>query len=878
MTEAHVRLPDVHPVRRASPVLRGNVRAPAEPAHYVRRARLLELLDDTVSAALTLVVAPAGAGKTVLLVGWAAEAACPTAWLSLDDDDVDARTFWSGMIAAVEPLVPGRALDARLVLEHRGALDDVVRQLLDDLEPDANRAVLVVDDIHLVDDDEQLVRSLALFLQHLPRWLHVVLSGRRAPRLPIDRMRARGSLHEVHFPELRFSHDEACALLAMLSPTLTGAEIDAAAERAAGWAAGLQLSALAARSAHAREAVPAPSVESDLLVDDYVWHEVLATEDPEVVDVMVRTSVVERVNAGLAEVLTDRPDAEELLKRADARGLFVTRIGVDGWLAVHPLVRAALLAELARRPNDALQEQHARAARWFEGAGQIPAGLEHWLLADRPRDALRLLGATHTVLYDTGREATTRRVLAAIPASVASADFSSLLDYAWCHFFIDRRRFAAIVDQAEWWAEHNGVSAVQRARLTLLASMAATMTGAWTRGGALARRALHEFGDRWWSDPLGRFSWNMTAREIALGERWNEGAADVREAVLALGRDADRGIALQGTQALGEALAGRPVDALRVAAGVRRVAVVTNMTILRGELAIAEAVAHRELGDRSTAIAELTSLADAPVETVLYCRVLAFLELTAAHLDTGDLDAARTTFERAQVLVAAESFGPDGAEWLARTGTQLALLGGDLADARAWSERIEDPFWHPICRARVLLAGADQAGARDALDAAVPRCVRHEVVLGLLRAGADPDHAAQVGHAAVAAELACRNGMMQTVATEGSDVFALIERAAWRLPVEWLDRVRRASTDRRQGGGRAANRAEEPLTERERDVLRFLPSRLTIREIAEELYVSTNTLKFHLKVIYRKLGVASRAEAADAARRMANIRSTRPPT
>ena len=131
----------------------------------------------------------------------------------------------------------------------------------------------------------------------------------------------------------------------------------------------------------------------------------------------------------------------------------------------------------------------------------------------------------------------------------------------------------------------------------------------------------------------------MVAREVALSERWDDSATVVAEARRALSIDADRRLAFEGVRALGEALAGRPVDALRVAAGVRHAASVTNMTILRTELALAEAVAHRELGDRARALEELTALAAAVVEPVPYGPLMACLELTQAHIDAAP-DAA----------------------------------------------------------------------------------------------------------------------------------------------------------------------------------------------------------------------------------------------
>ena len=205
-------------------------------------------------------------------------------------------------------------------------------------------------------------------------------------------------------------------------------------------------------------------------------------------------------------------------------------------------------------------------------------------------------------------------------------------------------------------------------------------------------RPCTKFGDRWWRDPLGRFAWNGVAREIALTESWGDGADTVRQAGLALSRDPPRRIALEGTRAVGEALAGRPVDALRVAAGVRGAVAVENMTILHAELATAEGLAHREMGDRSRALVELEALAEAPAETTLYCKVLATVELAAAHLDAGDLAAARRSFSQAETLIEKESFGPDGRMWLARTGTRMALSGGDIESGRSWAVQIDDAF------------------------------------------------------------------------------------------------------------------------------------------------------------------------------------------
>ncbi|RIQ18206.1 helix-turn-helix transcriptional regulator, partial [Jiangella rhizosphaerae] len=635
--------------------------------------------------------------------------------------------------------------------------------------------------------------------------------------------------------------------------------------------AGLRLGALAVRAAQARPDAAPPAPDAELMIEDYVLHEVLGAESPAVTTALADIAVVERVNPSLAEALTERPDVGALLLQAEERGLFVTRIDA-GWFEMHALVREVLLTQLARGSPDRLATRHARAARWFTDADEIPLALEHWLRAGLHREALRLLAAKNVELYDTGREATIIRTLTAIPLRVATADLSAMIDYAWCQLLVSRRGFLDAVDRLSWWATqsvHRGKGAANR--LTMFRSIAATMTGDWSTGMSLAKRTLSDAGSGWWRDPVGRFGWNMLARAVALYEGWDDNSDDIREADIAVSGDPESRLALEGTRALGEALAGRPLQAVQVASGIRRSATVANRAVLRAELATAEALAHRELGDRSRALAESTAVAATPLEPVLYCSVLAQLDVTEAHADDGDLDAAHVAFDRARSLAEPDLAGPGGRTMLARVATRLQLAAGDTERARRWSDQIVDPFWRAASDARVLLAEGRPLEAASALEQARPRCVRHDVVRNLLLSRTAGSHEAALKYVAAAAERAAAHGMVQTVASEGSDVVELLERAAWQVPPEWLDRVRRTTVPRRGEAGLVRGTGE-PLTQRERDVLRFLPSRLSLPEIADELYISVNTLKFHVKVIYRKLGVRSRAEAAEIARAMAGLR------
>ncbi len=768
---------------------------PANPEHYVRRPRLIRLLDQAACIPLTMVVAPAGSGKTTLLVDFCDASPLPTAWISLDETDRDGVQLWAAVATALAGLVDGLDVSAS-PLGRQGPPAKAVMALLAALSGDHAASVrLVLDDLHLVDDDDAVMASLSLFLRSMPDWLHVVLLSRRTPRLHIDRLRGRGQLGEVHFAELRFSVEEAEDMLTRLAPFLVADEVATAVHRADGWAAGLQLSALAARLRRAQEGTPSRVGDSELLIADYVWHEVLAGEKRSVVEALLDTSVVTRTNAALASALTGCPDAGALLLEAESRGLFVTRLGTSGWLEVHAVVRAELLAECTKRSPERVSMLHARAATWFESTGDVVSALEHWILAHQPREALRLLTGQVGELYDLGRESTITRSISHIPVDVAESDFQTMLDFAWCHLLMDPHRFVEIVRRAGGSLTRFGdPGSTAIGRLRILEAAAETIKGDWASGGQLATQGMAALSEACPTDPLGRFGWNIVTREVALSETWDEASPLLGQARLELGRDPERRLAYEGTRALGMALAGLPVDALRVAAGVRDLATVNSVTVLRAELGIAEAVAHRELGDRARAMTEFAALTQSRIGPVPHVHALALLELTLLRLDEGDLDSAYASFQRAHDFFHADFTGRGGFSWLARTGVLVALASGHVNDAQRWSERIDDPFWRGVCIARGQLFEGRLADAAAVLDGVAPRCLRHMVVQDLLRAQAVPTRLEAIEYAGRGIERASGAGLVQTVASEGPKILELLEVCAWSTPTSWLDRVRRAAS------------------------------------------------------------------------------------
>ena len=854
-----------------SPFFRSKFRVPSRPDHVVGRRRLTQLLDELVDYPITAIVAPAGAGKTTLAAEWVRSGEPRSAWLSLDEADREPAQFWTSVMTALDELAPGVVDRAMSLVRRPAGLDEALVVLDEDLDlADPSPGVLVIDDLHRLDADEVDASPLLSFVEHRPPWLHLMLLSRHRLSLPTARLRAGGQLADIAFDVLRFSDSEATEMLTSICPLLDPADLPDVVTRAGGWAAALQLAALAIRSrrvphttARPHESVVAPG--SDRLIDDYVWHEVLEGERREMIDLLLATSVVDRVNFGLGEELTGRPDAGDLLMEAESRGLFVTSLDAGGWFEVHGLVREMLASELERRRPEQLREQHARAARWFESVGDEATALDHWLEAGRPREALRLLSEIAVSLHEGGRRSAIRRVLDAIPSEVSSADLDSMVRFAWCQLHVDRQAFLDALAGAVF-AARGSDAPESLAALRILESVAAFANGAWQGSEQASREVLASLGDRELAHAVGPFGWNMVARTIALDERWDDDGAEIGEVRVKVSTDPDRRLAHEGIRAVGLALAGHPLDAMRVAAGVRHVAQSGALASLRTEVDLASALSYLELGDRERADAALTTLSEGAAYPLTYVSVLARLHLVGARIADGDLPPAEELFQRAHELAHEQFSGAGGSTWVAREGAALALASGDAEGAAHWIGRIDDPFWE----ARLHHWRGRWTDAVDALEQSRPRCVRHRVVRGLVlaRATVNLRHDDALKAVEGAIELASEHGMLHTVASEATDLVDLVELAAWRVPEGWMHRFRRAVVPRQDAPMEHAAVLVEGLTDRERDVLRMLPSRLTLREIASELFVSQNTLKFHLRVIYRKLAVNSRSEAVEQARRM----------
>ena len=288
---------------------------------FVPRPRLVQALGEGLARRLILVCAPAGSGKTALLAGWAPSGNRPVAWLSLDAADNDPVRFWRHTVAALDRARPGigERVGPLLGPPAPASFEGLVTALINDLaaQPGDGEVLLVVDDYHLI-DAQQVHASLAFLLDHLPPGLHLVLASRADPPLPLARLRAGGQLAELRAGDLRFTAEEAAALLHdAIGADLPAAAVAALAARTEGWAAGLQLAALSL----AGQADPAGFVAafsgSHRYVLDYLAEEVLERQSEQVRTFLLETSVLERLSGGLCDAVTGRDGSQAMLEQVE---------------------------------------------------------------------------------------------------------------------------------------------------------------------------------------------------------------------------------------------------------------------------------------------------------------------------------------------------------------------------------------------------------------------------------------------------------------------------------------------------------------------------------------------------------------------------------
>jgi LuxR family transcriptional regulator, maltose regulon positive regulatory protein len=474
---------------------------PVPRAGLITRAVPQALLQTALEAKLCLVDAPAGSGKTTLLAQWCATAgAGRVAWVSLDEGDNDPTRFWVYVVEAlrtVEPDVGTAALQAlrRTSVDHERV---VLPPLLNDLSRVASPLVLVLDDYHLV-TNPACHRTLGFFLDHLPPGVHLMLATRADPLLPLARMRAKGELVEVRVEELRFTAEEASALLnGSMGLQLTAEDVERLTQRTEGWAAGLYLAGLSLRGGEDPSAFIADFQGDTRHVADYLATDVLARLPPEMTTFLLRTSVLRRLSGPLCDAVLETEGSAGRLEELERSNLFLVPLDDRRqWYRYHQLFGELLRLELDSRDPGLALVLHGRAAAWHRAAGDVEEAVYHASTAGAFRAAGALIASHWLAYWRRGRRATVARWLDGLPEEAILADPPVAFVTAWIGGFSgaskqQTERWLAVVDDPSWEGRlPDGIGSLAFGVALTRAAMLFDDVG---RGVRAARRALELAG------------------------------------------------------------------------------------------------------------------------------------------------------------------------------------------------------------------------------------------------------------------------------------------------------------------------------------------------------------------------------------------------
>lgn len=897
----------------AVPLLTTKLYIPLVRPDLVPRPRLLERLNAGSRAAckLMLISAPAGFGKTTLLSEWIDQCRlrARVAWLSLDEGDNDLVRFLSYVFAALQTVsknIRQDLLDA-LPSSQPPGWAELVTELINQVNTIPDRLILVLDDYHHV--TAQPVHDVVTFLlDHLPANLHLVIATRADPPLPIPRLRGRGQLAELRLNDLRFTADEAAAFLENFGLKLVAEDITALNARAEGWAAGLQMAAASMQGQHDVSGFIQSFTGSSHHILDYLVEEVLQRQPEHIQAFLLQTSILDRLCGSLCDAVSG-PDValptsgQSILESLEHANLFIVPLDDHcEWYRYHRLFADLLNLRLHQLQPELIPVLHHRASVWYEQHGLMEDAIEHAMSGRDVTRAAELIEQAAEATLMRSQVVTFLHWVDQLPEQEIRAHPTLSVYHAWALLWNGapietvEKRLATAAGAADF----SGKAAALQATMALFRSQ-------YARAGELARQALEQLPE---SQPLLRSLATLMQANSLLGE------GDVVAGVQALEQ------AVQISQKTGNVLFAALVlcnlgdlrqkqGRLRQAQTLYQQAVNLATDVhgrrlpVAGRAMIGLADLAREWNDLDAAARLLTegiSLSKQASQLAVFNGYLTLVQLRQAQGDSAGVQEALDLLHKL-----ARQFDVTDTDDLivAIMEAQVKIAEGDLAAAASWAEQrglygdvspadlgtVQDfkssrlrKYEYPAL-ARLWLAEGRNADALGLLERALPQVEQMDrpnlvIEMEILRAltyQASGKIALAFSALEHALTLAEPEGYVRTFVDEGEPLRSLMADCRLQMEKQGRDQCKSAAymdklltafpqtvpapqpVTHRQPS--AIGPLAEPLSERELDVLRLLPSDLSTTEMADQLVVSVNTLRTHLKNLYGKLGAHSRYEA-----------------
>ena len=864
----------------------------------IPRPHLIEKLNRGLQQGckLTLVSAPAGFGKTTLVSEWIAGCERPFAWLSLDKGDADLQRFLTYFIAALQTVLPavGTGMMVALQSPQSPPIESSLTTLLNEIAGVPDNFLLVLDDYHLV-DAQPVDKALTFLLDHLPPQMHLVITTREDPNLPLSRLRVRGQLTEIRAVDLRFTLAETAVFLnQIMGLAISPEELAALEKRTEGWIAALQVAALSLQGRDNTTAFIRQFSGSHRHILDYLAAEVLAQQPTVVQRFLLYTSILDRFCAPLCDAVVQRdPLAVALLEHLERANLFLIPLDDDRyWYRYHPLFADFLQGRLQKVELDIIPELHRRASLWFEENEYWETAVHHALAAQSFDRARQLIERYAPQQPTAGISFILFRWLQQLPAEMVRARPGLSLALAWGYCRSGQYQ------TSEVWLEaaeaHQPAEEVAARTLWGEAAAVRSIIACFQGNTVVALTQSRTALDLLPQDH--HILRGLIANNIAM----NLGDAISSSSDLAMAGQIYAEVAAAGQSArddLVTAFALNRLAQLQISRGALRQAADTCRQVLALPLGSAErpslecSLAHLNLAavlyqwnrldeaEQHAATAEVGKQSGENAWFVEGYRLRALLAQAR-----GDEAGAQAALAQAAAIVQKTNV-----TWIvsgiAAAKVRLALMQGDMAMVVRWADTCglavgDDIGIHRsgeyATLARIRLAQGETTLALALLDWLFRFVTRLELageVLELLLLKALAHQASDELTQAVAdleeaLHLAEPEGYVRIFLDEGEAMCLLLRRAATAgIMPGYIGRLLAAFP--RTSSPHKPQPLIDPLSDRELDVLRLLADGRTNPEIAAELFLAVGTVKRHVHNILGKLNVANRREAVRRARELA---------
>lgn len=897
-------------------ILATKIYMPAPRPHTVSRARLSDQLDAGLHGKLTLVSAPAGFGKTTVVTEWITAVKRPTAWLSLDEDDSNPVRFLRYIIAALQTIAPEMGKSILNVLESsQPSITSLLIPLLNEFAMMPHEMILVLDDYHMLDSKE-IDQALAFLIDNQPSQMHLVITTREDPQLPLPRYRARAELTELRASDLRFTLDEATEFLnRAMGLSLMPDDINALTARTEGWIAGLQLASISLQP----QENPADFIQSFTgshhFVLDYLVEEVLNRQPPHIQDFLIKTSMLNRLCAPLCDaIIQDREHSSQtLLRDIQQANLFLVALDNERhWFRYHHLFADLLRKRLGQLASTEINSLHIRASHWYEQHNQRADAIYHALTAQNFELAAEMIEREWASSRSTTIQNRKQRAwMQALPESVYRNRPVLSAAYGWVLLNYGQIDAADLrLRDAEYWLDLDGqpgdvnaemivIDETEFQRLPLTVASARTYYAlalgnipATIHYGqrVLALAAENEHHQRgivtslmglayWWNGDLAS-AYQFLAEGLAYMHKLGNvqfvlsntfGLADVR---LGQGRLCDAIAIYERGLQIAEA---QPFVIQGLA----------DMYVGLGELYREQnnLDSARDYISKSETLGEQAGL---PNWRVRFCKIKARMMQTM-----GEFDEALELLDEAEQLYYPTPL-PD-IQPIPATRARVWIQQGQITSALSWAQDRQLAFdsdvrylneFDLVTLARIHIAlveeGNDQSSTEKLthllerlLDVAeADKRMGSVIEISILQARfhwMQGNREVALTALKRALQLAEPEGYVRVFVDEGWVMKTILSEAIAQDIAPTYSRQLLMAFENFSENSRPSQPLIEPLSGRELEILQLVANGLSNREVSQRLFITVNTVKGHNRNIYQKLQVKRRTEAVARAQELGLI-------